>query len=164
MQIIALFRTMFSYRTVIATIFLASTIMANAAEPQIVKDAVEAAEWMAKALSSSGYKADFTLDSLKEVDRFVDDQAPGGNPKPGGLFSDHLGTRIFALGAYVGEVIRRQDEGQWRGDDSDPKGEINLAVQLKSGTVFWPMQRIMKRIKNGPEDGIYAYGFIMLRP
>jgi hypothetical protein len=164
MHISALFRTLFSYRTVIAIIFLASTIMANAAEPHIVKDAVEAADWMAKALSSSGYKADFTLDSLKEVDRFVDDQAPGGNPKPGGLLSDHLGARIFALGAYVGEVIRRQGEGQWRGDDNDPKGEINLAIQLKSGTIFWPMQRIMKRIKNGPEDGIYAYGFVMLRP
>jgi hypothetical protein len=57
--------------------------MANAAEPQIVKDAVEAAEWMAKALSSSGYKADFTLDSLKEVDRSVDDQARGGKSDAG---------------------------------------------------------------------------------
>ena len=91
---------------------------------------------MAKALSSSGYKTDFTLDSLKEVDRFVDDQAPGGNPKPGGLLSGHLCARVFALGAYGGEVIRRQGEGQWRGDDNDPKGEINLAIQLKSGTVF----------------------------
>jgi hypothetical protein len=128
MQISALFHTLFSYRTAIATIFLASTIMANAAEPKIVTDALDAAEWMAKALSSSGYKADFTLDSLKEVDRFVDDQAPGGNPKLGGLLSDHLGARISALGAYVGEVIRRQGEGQWRGDDNEPKGEINLAI------------------------------------
>jgi hypothetical protein len=119
MQISALFRTLLSYKVVIAIIFLASTIMANAAEPKIVKDAVEAADWMAKALSSSGYKADFTLDSLKEVDRFVDDQAPGGNPKSGGLLSDHLGARVFALGAYVGEVIRRQGEGQWRGDDNE---------------------------------------------
>jgi hypothetical protein len=38
-----------------------------------------------------------------------------------------------------------------------------LAIQLKSGTIFWPMQRIMKRIKNGLEDGIYAYGVVMLR-
>jgi hypothetical protein len=160
-QISALFRTLFTYKTVIASICLASTIMANAAEPKIVTDVLDAAEWMAKALSSSGYKADFTLDSLKEVDRFVDDQAPGGNPKPGGLLSDHPGARIFALGAYVGEVIRRQGDGQWRGDDNDPKGEINLAIQLKSGTIFWPMQRIMKRIKNGSEDGIYAYGITM---
>src|SRR5579871_3860612 len=42
---------------------------AHADEPKVVKDAKEAAEWIATALSSSGYKADFTLESLKEIDR-----------------------------------------------------------------------------------------------
>ncbi len=138
--------------------------MVNAAEPEIVRDANAAAEWVANALSSSGYKADFTLDSLKEIDRFFDDQAPGGNPKPGGLLSEDLGARLFALGAYVGEVIRRQGGGRWQGDDADPKAEINLAIQLKSGTIFWPIQRVMKRFKNGPEDSIYPYGVLLLRP
>jgi hypothetical protein len=138
--------------------------MALAAESAIVRDAIEAADWMAKALSSSGYKADFTLDSLKEVDRFVAEQVPDGKPKPGGLLSQQFGTRVFALGAYVGETIRRQGQGKWQGDDADPQAEINVAVRLKSGTIFWPMRRIVKRIKNGPEDGIYAYGFVMLGP
>jgi hypothetical protein len=146
------------------TLFHAGFTMANAAETAIARDAIEAADWMATALSSSGYKANFTLDSLKEIDRFVDEQAPDGRPKPGGLLSQQFGARVFALGAYIGETIRRQGEGQWEGNDSDPEAEINVAVRLKSGTTFWPMQRIMKRIKNGPEDGIYAYGFVMLRP
>jgi hypothetical protein len=163
MQISTLIRTLFPYKTVIAICLLGVTTV-NAAEPKIVTDAIAAADWVATALSSSGYKADFTLDSLKEVDRFFDDQAPWGRPKPDGLLSQDLGARIFALGAYVGEVIRRQGEGQWRGDDSDPKAEINLAVQLKSGTIFWPMQRVMKRFTNGRADGIYAYGIGTLRP
>jgi hypothetical protein len=146
------------------TISSAAFTMAHAAESSIVRDAIEAADWMAKALSSSGYRADFTLDSLKEVDRFVDEQAPGGKPKPGGLLSQQFGARVFALGAYVGESIRRQGQGEWQGDDTDPQAEINVAVRLKSGTIFWPMQRIVKRIKNGPEDGIYAYAFVILRP
>jgi hypothetical protein len=144
-------------------ICLASVITVNAAKPGIVSDAVDAAEWMAKALSSSGYKADFTLDSLREVDRFLDEQAPGGKPKPNGLLSKDLGPRIFALGAYVGETIRRQAEGQWRGDDGDPRAEINLAVQLKSGAIIWPMQRVMKRFEHGAADGIYIYGIAILR-
>lgn len=143
---------------------LASVITVNAAEPQIVKDAGEAAEWVATALSSSGYKADFSFDSLKEVDRFFDDQAPFGRPKPGGLLAGKVGSRIFALGAYVGEVIRREGGGQWQGDDSDPDAEINLALRLKSGTIIWPIQRAMKRFKNGRADGIYAYGFAVLHP
>jgi len=151
------------YKSAIA-MGLASVMIVNAAEPKIVSDAVASAEWMANALSSSGYKANFSLDSLREVDRFLDDQAPGGNPKPGGLLSQNRGVRLFALGAYVGEVIRRQAEGQWQGDDGDPKAEINLAVHLKSGAICWPVQRVMKRFKNGAEDGIYIYGIALVRP
>jgi hypothetical protein len=43
---------------------------------------------MARALSSSGYRADFSLESLREVDRFLEEQAPGGKPKQGGLLSE----------------------------------------------------------------------------
>jgi hypothetical protein len=52
------------------------------------------------------------------------------------------------------ETIRRLGDGQWRGDDGDPNPEFNVAVRLKSGRIFWPMQRIMKRLLNGPEDGV----------
>lgn len=33
--------------------------MADATEPEIVRDAREASEWIAVALASSGYRADF---------------------------------------------------------------------------------------------------------
>jgi hypothetical protein len=71
---------------------------------------------------------------------------------------------MFALGAYVGEVVRREAGGQWEGDDNDPEAEMNLAVQLNDGTIFWPIQRVMKRLKNGAEGGIYAYGATLVRP
>lgn len=131
-------------------------------QPKIVADAVGAANWMSKALSSSGYKADFSLNSLREVDRFFDEQAADGQATPGGLLSEQLGQRIFGLGAYVGEVIRRDCNGAWQGNDADPKAEINIEVKLKDGTVFWPVQRVMKRFKNGSEDGIYAYGSVLV--
>jgi hypothetical protein len=136
---------------------------AHADESQVVKDAKEAAEWIATALSSSGYKADFTLESLKEIDRFVDEQTQNGRPRPGGLLAENFGARVFALGAYVGEVIRRLGEGQWHGDDSDRYAEINVEVRLKSASTIWPMQRVIKRIKNGREDGIYVYGYAILK-
>jgi hypothetical protein len=31
-------------------------------------------------------------------------------------------------------------------------------VRLPDGTTCWPVQRVMKRFKNGAEDGIAAYG------
>jgi hypothetical protein len=127
-------------------------------EPSILRDVSIAADWMARALSSSGYQADFSLESLGEVDRFLEEQAPGGKPKRGGLLSTDFGNRLFSLGAYVGEVVRRQAGGQWEGDDSDPQAEINVAVRLPSGGMIWPVQRVMKRCKNGDEDSVYAYG------
>jgi hypothetical protein len=60
--------------------------------------------------------------------------------------------------AYVGETIRRQGEGRWLASQGDPEDVINLTVKLKSGSIFWPMQRIIKRLQNGSEDGIYVYG------
>lgn len=128
------------------------------AQPKIVQDAVALADQISQALSQSGYNADFSLESLKEVDRFFDEQAANGRAKPGGFLSQQLGALLFALGAYVGEVIRRHHGGQWQGDDNDPQAEINIAIRLRTGTILWPVQRVMKRFKNGAEDGIWVYG------
>lgn len=131
-----------------------------AAPSKIVRDALASAEQVSRALSQPGYRADFSLESLKEVDRFFDEQVLNGKPKVGGLLSQELGARLFAIGAYVGEVIRRQYGGQWQGDDNDPQAEINIALRLGTGATLWPVQRVMKRFKNGAQDGIWIYGVV----
>lgn len=52
---------------------------------------------------------------------------------------------MFAVGSYVGEVIRRHYGGEWRGNDEDPEGEINLGLVLPGGAIIWPVQRVLKR-------------------
>jgi hypothetical protein len=59
-------------------VFCLAVTTAEAAEPKIVTDVRDAAEWMAKALANWGYGGDVTLESLKEIDRFVDHQFPAG--------------------------------------------------------------------------------------
>jgi len=127
----------------------------------LIEDAREAATWIATALSASGYAADFSSGSLREIDRFFDEHAQDGAAKPGGLLAEDLGSRLFAIGAYVGEVVRRGLGGEWVADDRDPEAEINLALQLPDGSIVWPVQRAMKRLKNGTEDGIAAYGAVL---
>lgn len=124
----------------------------------LVEDAAEMAEVISTALRSSGYAADFQPASLGELDRFFDDNTGNGGPTRRGLLSKDLGKRVFALGAYLGEVIRRQLGGEWHGDDREPHGEVNMELRLPGGGVIWPMQRCMKRLVNGPEDGLAAYG------
>jgi hypothetical protein len=124
----------------------------------LLEDVSFAADWIALTLWASGYVADFSLDSLKEIDRFLDEHTCDGRAVPGGLLSEQLGQRVFALGSYVGEVIRRRHGGEWRGNDDDPMGEINLELILRGGGVIWPVQRVMKRFRHGADDGIYVYG------
>jgi hypothetical protein len=99
----------------------------------LIEDARKAAEWVSQALTSSGYTADFSPESLREIDRFFDEHSRGGQAVPGGLLSEDRGQRLFALGAYVGEVVLRQYGGRWEADDEDPDGEINLRVVLPGG-------------------------------
>src|SRR4051812_15584458 len=105
----------------------------------VIEDAKEASSWIATALSSSGFAADFSPASLREIDRFFDDQVQGGVAKPGGLLSQDLGARLFAVGAYIGEVIRRERGGEWVAKEDDPEAELNIAVRLPDGSTFWPM-------------------------
>jgi hypothetical protein len=142
----------------LANLELAWSGHAGATEARIVGEARAAAEWIAQALTSSGYAADFSLASLKEVDRFLDEQAPNGEPVAGGLLSQDLVVRLFALGAYVGEVINREGGGHWDGDDADPKSALNIVVILQDGSSIWPVQRVIRRFNSGAEGGIYAYG------
>ena len=126
--------------------------------PSIEVDAATSAEWIAHALNSSGYAADFSADSLVEVDRFFDEHAKNGSPKKGGLLAADRGRRLFAAGAYVGEVLRRSLGGDWQADPSDPDSEMGLSLVLANGTTVWPVERVMKRFANGRDDSIAAYG------
>jgi hypothetical protein len=123
----------------------------------ILEDVKQASAWMSNALASSSYRADFSGSSLWEIDRFFDEHSDRGSAKPGGLLSQDLGSRLFAIGSYIGEVVRQNCGGEWVGDNSDPRAEINVELRLPDGTKCWPIQRAMKRFKNGSEDGITAW-------
>ena len=132
---------------------LLGTLFGKKKTPTLLDDLTTAKDWIAKALISSGYQADHTLESLKEIDRFFDEQSG-----PGGLLSEQRGQRMFGLGAYIGDVLIRTYGGHWITDDQDPQGELNVAVRLDDGSMVWPVQRAIKRYQSGPEDGIYIYG------
>lgn len=127
----------------------------------LTEDLDSSAVWISKALSSSGYLADFSPASLWAIDRFFEDHSVAGRPRPGGLLEKDLGSRLFGLGAYVGEVIRRALGAEWRTDDQDPHGEVNVELVLPDGSIVWPVQRVMKRYQYGAEDGLVAYAAVL---
>ncbi|MCM1524556.1 MAG: hypothetical protein NC120_08885 [Ruminococcus sp.] len=126
-------------------------------QPSLAEDISNACAWVENALNVSGYKADYTLESMKEIDRFIEEQSGED-----GIITKHgRGRIIFALGCYVGETVIRLYGGKWHTDDSDPAGEVNASVELDGGAVIFPIQRVMKRYQNGSEDGIYAYVWVL---
>ena len=120
-------------------------------------DVPTSAAWIALALNSSGYRADFTPESLRDVERFMTEHSDHGTAVADGLLATDLGQRLFALGAYLGETVRHSLGGTWEADDEDPHSEMNIALRLPDGTVIWPVQRVIKRFRNGPEDSIVGY-------
>lgn len=119
-------------------------------------DIRESSEWVVKALNSSGYKADYSLESMKEVDRFFDEQS-----SENGILSNNRGQIIFALGSYIGETAIKLYGGRWITNDDEPNGEINIAVEVSNGTVIWPVKRCMRRYTNGAEDSIHDYIYVL---
>lgn len=122
----------------------------------LAEDIVKASEWVVRALNSSGYKADYTLESMKEIDRFFNEQT-----KPGGILSQNLGQILFALGSYVGETAIRLYGGKWLCDDDDPEGEVKITVEFPDGSIIFPAMRCIKRYQNGAEDSIYSYMYAL---
>jgi hypothetical protein len=97
-----------------------------------------AADQVARALRSSNYRANFSPESLWDIDLFFDDHSDHGAPKTKGLLAEQLGQRLFALGGYVGETIRRKLGGEWQTDDADPQGEINISLKCRMAPLFGP--------------------------
>ena len=127
-------------------------------EPRsVVTDALKMADLVAAALKHSHYEADFTAQSLWEIDRFFDEQGRKGKPRRFGLLSKETSLRLFGLGAYAGEVIRRELGGQWEADEDDEDAMLNLRLRLPNGVVLHPVQQTVRRLAKGRDEALVAY-------
>lgn len=80
------------------------------------------------------------------------------------MFAQGLGGKLFAISAYIGEVIIRNTKAtKWETNDKDPQGEINIKLVSANGTAMYPAHRVMKRIQNGPEDNIFHFVAIAVK-
>jgi hypothetical protein len=117
----------------------------------------ESSNWISEALNSSAYKADFLIESLKEVDRFFNEHSKDGKPVAGGLLETAQENKFFALGSYLGEVIRRKTGGEWI-VSKDPAGKNEIALNLSDGrSTLFPISKIKKRFLNGESDLLFPY-------
>jgi hypothetical protein len=63
------------------------------------------------------------------------------------------------IGCYLGETYRRNHGGEW---GATQNGE-NVAMRTLSGIIFYPWNRVMKRLTNGDEDEVLAWYHYLIR-
>lgn len=118
----------------------------------LAEDIPTYAQWAKDNLNKTGYRVNRNLEGMKEIERFFNEQS-----SEGGALSGQSGSILFGLGCLIGETIIKMYGGHWETDDEDPQGEMNIAVRLPDNSVIWPVQRCMKRLKNGEQENIYDY-------
>ena len=123
----------------------------------------DASQWIVKGFQSENLALDFSINSLKVIDDFIDSNTENGKVKPESILSRNRGQILFALGCYLGETIQINIPGaKWEIDESDPDPHINAVLILPNGTKLHPIQRILKRFMNGNEESIHAYGLVVI--
>jgi hypothetical protein len=137
---------------------------ARARRRAVFRSIGHSARWIASELSASGYNADFSFESLREVDRYIDDNTTDGEPRPDTLLALKPVPVALSLGSYLGEVIRRKTGGEWVASAAAVEDPFLLELHLEDGLIMWPMQRIGKRIRNGAVDSLPAYAQFTLEP
>lgn len=115
--------------------------------------------WLVNAFKADGLLLDNSIDSIIEIDKFFYKNMSGNVPKRGGrLYGSGYGGILFSIGAYVGEtIIKNVPESKWITDDSLEEGTLYVSVILPDGAEIFPVEKVIKRFKNGPEDAIYPY-------
>ncbi|MFI8292757.1 hypothetical protein ACIGBL_26825 [Streptomyces sp. NPDC085614] len=114
-----------------------------------------AAEFVERAAGRARLPLDYTVASLRLVDRLIDGLRQGGSRR-----ADVEGP-LLGLGAYVGEVLVRQAGAVWV--DLPPKHLLRkvfrhpVGVRLPDGRVWNPLGRTVNRFELGPQESLQTY-------
>jgi len=111
------------------------------------------ADWLEKV----GYPADYSLESLDRLDELVAEYGPGwgpiwDEPLDGPKFRRHkpLIKRLYALGCYIGEALRRQYGGAWFLPQSgEPKTVMFATLEFPNGAQVDPVWALTQRLRHG---------------
>lgn len=147
---------------VIIAIILIFRIVKNRNSKPLKEDIPIASEWLRAFFMEMNIDLDYSVESVKHLDKFLSENIEDGAARPNSKMTERFGYKIFAISSYIGEVIiKNSSNSYWITDDTDPAAELNITVKLDDGVV-WPAQKVMKRIQNGSEDGLYGYVYMLL--
>ena len=71
-------------------------------------DIIRTANWISNFLIREGYNIDYTIESLNEIDKFFKEKINKILEN-----DDNNRSFIFAIAAYIGEIIKANFNGKW---------------------------------------------------
>lgn len=100
-----------------------------------------ASNWISNFLIREGYHADYTLESLFEIDKFFKEK----------LFlvleNDNNRNFIFSISAYIGEVIRKKFNGYWDLSRDIDLDDETIGIAFKNHKTIYPLNIISELIQ-----------------
>lgn len=132
------------------------------AEQELADEIAQLANLAIDAARSSGVELDYSVQSVEHVEALLDDLWRIGHPSIirrllGEKRRSEADTEYLAsiLGAYIGEVFRKELGGEWYLDTRfDPEGTAALRIR---GLTIFPLSKAYKRLVDGPGDNVWFY-------
>lgn len=110
-----------------------------------------AEQFVAMMQRKKGVVLDYSPESIASVDAAVD------QIKATGATEVQASGILYAIGCYIGEVLVRHADGQWKATGEMGMTEVcswPLVVALPSGAGANPIGKAFKRFQNGEADSL----------
>jgi hypothetical protein len=118
--------------------------------------AQHAARIVSVARNADHIDLDYSVARLAKVDSIL------GRIHDSGRSPAHIGTTLFAFGAYIGEVAVRNAGGHWVELPPEHPLGAGLAVDLPNHRLMNPIGKAFKRVEHGPGDGIPYFYYVLV--
>jgi hypothetical protein len=128
----------------------------------------DCAETAVENAKENGITLDYSSESIKHVEKVLETFCAELPRTADGSYSrtsaEDIVTIARAYGGYIGEVLRRAAGGEWVIDKDPDVTDPNSAITLrKDNKRVFPVDKVMKRLFNGPEDNVAFYYQMVLK-
>ncbi|MEI0447929.1 hypothetical protein R4J03_12850 [Brachyspira intermedia] len=100
-----------------------------------------ASDWISNFLMREGYHADYTIESLFEIDKFFKEKMNLV------LERDDNRNFIFSISAYIGEVIRKKFNGHWELSRDIDLDDETIGIGFKNHKTIYPLNITLELIQ-----------------
>lgn len=115
----------------------------------------EKADHFVEDLTRQDIKLDYTLDSLKQVDSFLQGMVAMGLTDKENPLNKSLDRIVLSIAAYLGEtLIKIIPNSEW----VIPEKIIKTQVVINNSLYAFPIKRVINCFRTGTDDSLFSYG------